>query len=113
MTTRSTTPAPTYLPPEPEKQTTSPPSFVKKKEDFETPPPPGTTKATRPSRPTPAPQPTTKKPFRGPSYLPLPKISTEKPKPYVERTYTYGTFPTFTTRTWRHITGTPGTYTYR
>jgi hypothetical protein len=55
----------------------------------------------------------TTKPFRGPSYLPLPKISTEKPPPYVERTYTFGTFPTFQTRTWRHITGSPGTYTYR
>jgi hypothetical protein len=64
---------------------------------------------TRPDAITP---PTTKKPFKGLEYLPIKKVPTPPPVPYVPRTYSYGRV-TYSPYTYRHIEGTPGTWTYR
>lgn len=103
------TPGLTYLPVDPTTQPPLPSSFLK------TTPPTEIEKTTVPAK-----SPTTKppviekttKPFKGPSYLPLPTQSTVKPVPTPTRTYTYGRV-TYSPYTYRHIEGTPGTYTYR
>jgi hypothetical protein len=61
---------------------------------------------------TPPPRPTTPKPFKGLEYLPIKKIPTLPPIPYKERTYSYGRV-TYSPYTYRHIDGTPGTYSYK
>ena len=61
-----------------------------------------------PTRPTPRLTPaTTKKPFKGPTYLPVARVTTERPL-LTTQTYTYGSRPTFTYR----FSFTNGAWTY-
>jgi hypothetical protein len=108
------TPGEAYLPPDGK---TPPPAQPGKPAP---PPLPGKTPS-QPSKPVvvkdtgispPAQKPPTKAPFKGKSYVPIPRVTTEPPPPGPTRTYSYGRV-TYSPYTYRHIEGTPGTYTYR